>query len=182
MPKPDIVVIPKLYRTYYLTKAQLDALTNVKDGELGYATNENILYRQDGTGAANWVAITFKAPTPTLSWGGTWNNVGFFLPCNGTTAEACVASGNSTRFPVSVAGTIDKASFYHSGNLSVDNATIKIHVNGVVQATLTAVGGAASVDVFTGIGVAVAAGDYVEVEYDAGATIPGFSLFTTIVS
>lgn len=54
----EFTVIPKLFRTYYDVKADLDVLIGLRDGELAYATDENILYRQNGTGAANWIAVS----------------------------------------------------------------------------------------------------------------------------
>jgi len=54
----ETTTIPRKYRTYYLAKAELDALTNLLDGELAWGTDTNTLYRQNGNGAANWVTVT----------------------------------------------------------------------------------------------------------------------------
>ena len=54
----EITIIPKIRRVYSDTKANLDALTGLKDEELAYGTDTKLLYRQDGAGAANWVAVT----------------------------------------------------------------------------------------------------------------------------
>lgn len=59
----EVTVIPHMYRTYYDVKADLDTLTGLKDGEIAFATDEGILYRQDGNGAANWVAISVAFAT-----------------------------------------------------------------------------------------------------------------------
>lgn len=56
-----LVTIPKTFQTYYDVKAVLDALTDLKDGELAYASDDKLLYRQSGNGGANWVAIAVDA-------------------------------------------------------------------------------------------------------------------------
>ncbi len=43
---------------YKDTKANLDALAGLRDQDLGYGTDTGLLYRQNGTGAANWEAVT----------------------------------------------------------------------------------------------------------------------------
>ena len=54
----ELTTIPKMRRVYKDTKANLDALTGLRNEDLGYATDETILYRQNGDGAANWETIT----------------------------------------------------------------------------------------------------------------------------
>lgn len=70
----EVTTIPKLRRVYKDTKANLDALTDLKDEDLAYGTDTLILYRQNGNGAANWEAIT---PDPaTLSKNATCSYTG----------------------------------------------------------------------------------------------------------
>ena len=57
----EATVIPQMRQVFRLTIAQLNALVGLRDGALGYATDETILYRQNGDGAANWEAITSLA-------------------------------------------------------------------------------------------------------------------------
>lgn len=57
----EVKIIPRMRSVYKDTKANLDALTGLKDGDLGYATDETILYRQNGAGTANWEAISENA-------------------------------------------------------------------------------------------------------------------------
>lgn len=111
----------------------------------------------------------------TLSFGGdhVTANVGRHSLANGEANSTAQVAGHQTRAPVTQAGTINRVSVYHEGDLSSNNATWKILVNGTVQATLTSTGGAGSVDLFTSVGVSVSAGDYVEFEYDAGSDSPG---------
>jgi len=54
----EVTTIPKIRRIFRMTKANLDILVGLRDGALAYATDEAILYRQNGDGAANWEAIT----------------------------------------------------------------------------------------------------------------------------
>lgn len=57
----ELTPIPKIFRTFYDTKANLDLLTGLLDGELGWGSDTTTLYRQGGNGAANWVSITNPA-------------------------------------------------------------------------------------------------------------------------
>lgn len=57
----QLSTIPRLRRVFRDTKANLDALTGLRDGALGYGTDTAILYRQNGAGAANWEAISALA-------------------------------------------------------------------------------------------------------------------------
>lgn len=59
--------IPQLRQVFRLTKAQLDNLMGLRDGALGFATDETILYRQSGDGAANWEAITTLGAILTIA-------------------------------------------------------------------------------------------------------------------
>ena len=54
----ELTPISRMFRTFYDVKADLDTLTGLLDGELAYATDEAILYRQWGNGAANWLAVS----------------------------------------------------------------------------------------------------------------------------
>ncbi|KKN65004.1 hypothetical protein LCGC14_0485610 [marine sediment metagenome] len=117
----------------------------------------------------------------TVSFGGTWDGAGNFLWSNGLSADGDEATSTSQTRHGAVAGTIQKMVFYHAGNLSSNNATIKIHVNGTPAATKTATGAAATADVFNAIGVAVNDGDIIEVEFDAGSTNPGQSMVTIMI-
>jgi len=57
-PETEVTTIPQIRRVFRMAKAELDALAGLRDGALGYATDDTILYRQNGDGAANWEAIT----------------------------------------------------------------------------------------------------------------------------
>lgn len=111
----------------------------------------------------------------SISFGGDMDGTGLFISANGLSSQADLASGDITRHGV-VAGTISQMAFYHQGDLSSNNATIKIHVDQAVQKTLTASGAATSVDIFSDIAVTVTDTDEIEVEFDAGSTNPGRSI------
>ena len=63
MAETEATVIPQLRQVFRMAKAELDALIGLRDGALGYGTDDTILYRQNGDGAANWEAITTLAQT-----------------------------------------------------------------------------------------------------------------------
>ena len=58
MSEREISTIAQIRRVFRDTRANLDLLVGLRDGALAYATDETILYRQNGDGAANWEAIT----------------------------------------------------------------------------------------------------------------------------
>jgi len=58
MPDITVSIIPFVRKVYYDTKANLDALTGVSIGDIGYATDEDILYRWSG---AAWQTIAHAA-------------------------------------------------------------------------------------------------------------------------
>lgn len=111
----------------------------------------------------------------TLAWGGTWDQLGKYLVVNGDGLIGDVSSDNEgARHPVAKTGTINVITFFHSADLSSNNATIKITVNGSLQSTQTATGGVNTIEVWTALNISVTQGDYVSVEFDAGSTNPGF--------
>ena len=61
MAETEATVIPQIRQVFRMAKAELDALAGLRDGALAYATDNDLLYRQNGDGAANWEAITTKS-------------------------------------------------------------------------------------------------------------------------
>lgn len=53
----EVSTIPSLRSVYRDTKANLDALTGLRDGDMAYGTDTVTFYRQNGDGAANWEAM-----------------------------------------------------------------------------------------------------------------------------
>lgn len=118
----------------------------------------------------------------SLVFGATWDSAGNFAITNGTAENGDTpASGASTRYPVAFAGTINSMAIFSSGDLSTNNATFKVHVNGVVQKTVTGSSAANAVDTFADMAISVAAGDKIEIEFDAGSTNPGQAIVSIIV-
>jgi len=163
-----------------LSEVQGDILYRDATGwvRLGPGTSGQFLKTQGA--AANPVWAAGVGVLQTISFGGFWDGVGNFLQANGSPGDVDGISDQKTRHGV-VAGTINTMVFFHEGILSSNNATIKIHVDGSVVKTLTAVGGGTSSDVFTSMAIVVTSGQRVEVEFDAGSTNPGESIVTMMV-
>lgn len=115
----------------------------------------------------------------TYMFGANLTTAGNFANVNGIASEPDSASGVGTKMPV-LAGVLHNLLFSHAGDLSANNATMKVHVNGSVVETKTASGSANTVDVLS-LGTEVSEGDLVEIEYDAGSTNPGNSIITLVV-
>ncbi len=161
--------------------ASADAPT-AAHGQLWVKTaTPNELWFTDDDGNDVQLGLPGGGALQTLPFGGTWDGVGNFLQANAKAdTPDKVASASETK-QGAVAGTIQKMVFYHEGDLSSNNATIKIHANGTPVATKTATGAANVADVFNAIGVAVNDGDIIEVEFDAGSTNPGKSVVTIMI-
>jgi len=118
----------------------------------------------------------------SLSYGGLWDGVGRLASPNGRPddPDSAFDSGNLAEHALE-GGTVDVMLFRHKGNLSTNNATMKIGKNGTIVKTLTATGGSGTVDVFTGLNISVNQGDRMHIEWDAGATNPDLSVVTLII-
>lgn len=121
------------------------------------------------------------APVRLLHWGGHWDAVGNYLLCGETFGEPDInASQFPSQHPVIADGILDTLLFRHQSTLAVNNATIKVYVNGVEQAALIA--DQVETDLFTALGIAVVAGDYVDVQWFAGTGNPNDSSVIAEVS
>jgi len=107
--------------------------------------------------------ITIDPARITIPFGAKFNDYGKFAIANGKSSDADDTTKPKTRQPIPAAGTIERVAYVTDAGDATTQ--IKIHINGVVQATFL-LGGAAGVE--TGLAVSVAAGDYVEIELDAG--------------
>ncbi len=120
--------------------------------------------------------------TYTLSFGGNWDGVGNLLRANGEPPSGDVAvSEAATRHPAPRAGTLNFLGLMTKGDLSVNNATIKILVAGSVVKTLTAVSGANGAENYEDLDIAVEVNEFVEIEFDAGSTNPTDSIANMII-
>ena len=115
----------------------------------------------DSGGSVADVRATAKIAIP---FGAKFNDHGKFAVANGRSSDNDESTKPKTRQPIPAAGTIQRVAYVTDDG---DTTTrIKIHINGVVRSTFL-LGGAAGVE--TGLSVSVAAGDYVEIELDAGS-------------
>ncbi len=100
----------------------------------------------------------------TIPFGAKFNDHGKFAVANGKSSDNDEPTKAKTRQPIPAAGTIERVAYVTDAGDATTQ--IKIHINGVVQSTFL-LAGAAGVE--TGLAVSVAAGDYVEIELDAGS-------------
>lgn len=88
-----------------------------------------------------------------------------FLIANGKSTDADDSSKDKTRQPIGVAGTL--VTLVYKTKEATSSTVMKVHVNGVVEATVTLSNINANFGGVETISVSVVAGDYVEIEYDA---------------
>lgn len=153
-----------------MTGAQIEAIASPATGLKAYATSAGAgditsagWWAYDGS---NWVRGYSGPTTEQLDFGAKSDNIGKFLVAHGTSDKADDSTKTKTRLGVSWNGTIVGINYMTS---EADTTTqMKIHVNGVVQETFLLTNVNAN---FTGnetLNTSVNAGDYVEIEYDAG--------------
>jgi len=104
--------------------------------------------------------------------GAKFNDLGKFGIANGSSADNDNASAPKTRQPIVAAGTITGVAYQTQAGDATSQ--MKIHINGVVQATFTLASVSPLYAGLEAVSVAVAVGGHIEIEYDAG-TAPGES-------
>lgn len=98
-------------------------------------------------------------------FGAKSDSLGKFLIANGKSTDADDSTKPKTRQPIAVDGTLTRLAYKtKDGSTSTQ---MKIHVNGSVEATVILSSMNANDGGVETISVSVAAGDYVEIEYDA---------------
>jgi len=117
-----------------------------------------------GTNTTTYVEAPGTPQAITIPFGAKFNDHGKLAIANGKSSDNDDTTKPKTRQPIPAAGTIERVAYVTDAGDATTQ--IKIHINGVVQATFL-LGGAAGVE--TGLAVSVAAGDYVEIELDAGS-------------
>ena len=100
--------------------------------------------------------------------GSKFNDLGKFGIANGKSSDNDDTSKPKTRQPIAVDGTIVKVA-YQTQNADI-TTQMKIHISGIVQATFTLASINANLGGSETVSVAVSAGDYIEIELDAGTT------------
>ena len=119
--------------------------------------------RRSGAAVVGYAPIIVGYPI-----GSKFNDLGKFGIANGKSSDNDDTSKPKTRQPIAVAGTIVSVA-YQTQNADI-TTQMKIHINGIVQATFTLSNINANLGGSETVSVAVSAGDYIEIELDAGTT------------
>ncbi len=123
--------------------------------------------RRSGAAVVGYAPVIVGYPI-----GSKFNDLGKFGIANGKSSDNDDTSKPKTRQPIAVAGTIVSVA-YQTQNADI-TTQMKIHINGIVQATFTLASINANLGGSETVSVAVSAGDYIELELDAG-TVPNES-------
>ena len=113
----------------------------------------------DGSGGGG---SSFIACCP---FGAKSDSLGKFLIANGTSDKADDSSKTKTRHAIGLDGTLKK--LVYQTKEGDTTTTMKIHINGTVQATVLLTNINSNFGGVESISISVSAGDYVEIEYDA---------------
>lgn len=110
--------------------------------------------------------VGYKPVIVCCPFGANSNNTGRFLVANGKSSDADETSKTKTRQPIIEEGTLTRLAYQTKDGTT--STQMKVHVNGVVQATVVLSSMNANKSGVETISVSVLAGDYVEIEWDAG--------------
>jgi hypothetical protein len=99
-------------------------------------------------------------------FGAKSDSLGKFLIANGKSTDADDSTKAKTRQPIAFDGTLTRLAYTTKDGSTA--TTMKVHVNGSVEATVILSSMNASGGGVETISVSVKAGDYAEIEYDAG--------------
>lgn len=158
-------------------------------------TNDNLI--------GNYNSISLDNGTTTISSGeinllNDANTVGYSLEFGGENgndfsetwypANAKATSTNISTFPqfmhrygVPYAGTLDNAAVRTDADLSFDNATLKVYVNGASQASATLSSSGSSTETVTGLGVSISQGDEIAFTITGSGSAPRRTLIKAII-
>lgn len=109
--------------------------------------------------------VGYKPVIVCCPFGANSNAVGRFLVANGKSSDADETSKTKTRQPIIEDGTLTRLAYQTKDGTT--STQMKVHVNGVVQATVVLSSMNANKSGVETISVSVLAGDYVEIEWDA---------------
>ena len=98
-------------------------------------------------------------------FGAKSDGTGKFLIANGKSSDADDSSKDKTRQPIGLDGKLIR--LVYKTKEANSNTQMKVHINGVVEATVNLTNINANEGGVETIDVDVVAGDYVEIEYDA---------------
>ncbi len=116
--------------------------------------------RRSGATVIGYAPIVACCP-----FGGKSDDTGKFLIANGKSSDADDGTKAKTRQPIGHDGTLTRLAYKTKDGTT--STVMKVHVNGSVEATVTLASLNANQGGVETISVAVVAGDYVEIEYDA---------------
>ena len=116
--------------------------------------------RRSGATVIGYAPIVACCP-----FGGKSDDTGKFLIANGKSSDADDGTKAKTRQPIAHDGTLTRLAYKTKDGTT--STVMKIHINGSVEATVTLASMNANQGGVETISVAVVAGDYVEIEYDA---------------
>lgn len=123
----------------------------------------------DSVSAAVWRPTnTSPSSTPKIAccpFGAKSDGTGNFLIANGKSSDADDSTKPKTRQAIGEDGTLTK--LVYQTKEGTTSTQMKIHINGVVEATVVLSSLNANFGGVEAISVSVSAGDYVEIEYDS---------------
>lgn len=140
-----------------------------------YAGTDHAYHILDSTGTDTTLGATGLGYS--LVFGGQMNTAGYYYMANGTSSSVQLASSTvQTRLIVPSAGTITAVSWLSS---TADATTdLKIWIDGGSSTKLDLTG---ATGIITGLSVAVSAGSYIEIEFDAN-TAPSYGTCTVYIT
>jgi len=109
--------------------------------------------------------VGYKPIIACCPFGAKSDSIGRFLVANGKSSDADETSKTKTRQPIIEDGTLIRLAYQTKDGTT--STQMKVHVNGVVQATVVLSSMNANKTGVETISVSVLAGDYVEIEWDA---------------
>lgn len=126
---------------------------------VGAIADKELLQRSGAT------VIGYKPIIACCVFGAKSDDTGKFLIANGKSSDADDATKAKTRQPIAHDGELTRLAYKTKDGTT--STVMKVHVNGSVEATVTLASMNANQGGVETISVAVTAGDYVEIEYDA---------------
>ena len=114
--------------------------------------------------------VGYKPVIACCPFGAKSDSTGKFLIANGKSSDADDSTKPKTRQPIAFDGTLTRLAYKTKDGST--STRMKIHINGVVEATVVLSSMNANDGGVETINVSVSAGDYVEIEYD-GSQKPG---------
>lgn len=146
-----------------LDTIESDTATNNAKVSFPEAPSDGKQYARKDT---SWEEVTGSGGKANCCpFGAKSDSTGKFLIANGKSSDADDSSKPKTQQPIPYTGTI--VALVYKTKEANSNTRMKIHVNGVVEATVNLTNINADYGGIEVVSISVTAGDYVEIEYDA---------------